>query len=341
MNKERLGQVFTPLNIVKKMVNLITFINPNLVLEPSSGTGNFYFELIKKYDNVIGVEIDQNIAHKGALVKSYFETKFKADVIIGNPPYVEFKNIYQKPQSNILVHKPNLFHFFLQKALDDLNDNGELIWIVSSSIFTNSSAKELNKKIFHDFSITYWEQMPENIWQNAAVPTAIVKIVKQKNHPQKLDYFLSNGKIIFGNRVMSIADVVIKVGGASGFKNNLSSGPIDLVDSQTERTKQTIKITYEPKKWIRPVPKAPKNFKYMIFVNTKTRNKHPFYMLENLKQNEFIHYDAAVLAIYTFSNINETKDLMDKLNNFDWEKAGIKKDGRFHFSQSILHAMLC
>ncbi|MDC8917003.1 N-6 DNA methylase [Metamycoplasma hyosynoviae] len=48
--KKLLGQVFTPQFIVEKMINLISIKNPNLILEPSSGTGNFYFELIKKYD---------------------------------------------------------------------------------------------------------------------------------------------------------------------------------------------------------------------------------------------------------------------------------------------------
>ncbi|MDD7837458.1 N-6 DNA methylase [Metamycoplasma hyosynoviae] len=48
--KKLLGQVFTPQFIVEKMINLISIKNPNLISEPSSGTGNFYFELIKKYD---------------------------------------------------------------------------------------------------------------------------------------------------------------------------------------------------------------------------------------------------------------------------------------------------
>ncbi|MDC8900330.1 N-6 DNA methylase [Metamycoplasma hyosynoviae] len=64
--KKLLGQVFTPQFIVEKMINLISIKNPNLILEPSYGTGNFYFELIKKYDknNVKAIEIDKKIAHK-------------------------------------------------------------------------------------------------------------------------------------------------------------------------------------------------------------------------------------------------------------------------------------
>lgn len=52
-NKEFMGQVFTPSLIVDKMINLITINNPKLILEPSSGTGNFFFKLQKKYKNML------------------------------------------------------------------------------------------------------------------------------------------------------------------------------------------------------------------------------------------------------------------------------------------------
>nr|WP_272457848.1 N-6 DNA methylase [Mycoplasma bradburyae] len=45
MNKELLGQVFTPKTIVDKMINLITISEPQLVLEPSSGSGIFIMNL--------------------------------------------------------------------------------------------------------------------------------------------------------------------------------------------------------------------------------------------------------------------------------------------------------
>ncbi|MDE5545570.1 MAG: N-6 DNA methylase [Malacoplasma sp.] len=340
MNKEFLGQVFTPDHIVNKMINLITITNPVLVLEPSSGNGNFYYELKRKYKNVIGIEIDEKVAHKNAVIKSFFDTKFKPDVIIGNPPYVEFKNIKNRPHTNYLIHKPNLFHFFLEKSISDLLDNGEIIWIVASNIFTNSSARKLNKEIYDNFSITYWEEVSENVWDGASVPTAILKLIKTKNHPNKIDYFFSNGKIIFGSFLKINSKTEIKVGGASGFNSSLEKGNVEFVISSTERTKKTIFIKYEPYKWIRPVPKPPKNFTFMIFVNCKTRKKNPFYILENLKKGEFINYDASVLCIYTFSTRKNALDLLNKLNAYDWVKAGIKKDGRYHFSQSILKAIL-
>ncbi|WP_027121132.1 Eco57I restriction-modification methylase domain-containing protein [Mycoplasma leonicaptivi] len=340
LDKNKLGQVFTPEFIVDKMLNLISKANPNLILETSSGSGNFYFKLIKKYKNVVGIEIDEKIAHKGAIIDSYFNTNYKADVIIGNPPYVKFNNIENRPESKLLIHKPNLFHYFLEKALKDLTENGELIWIVPSNIFTNTSGKNLNKIINENFSITHWEQVKENIWHDASIPTAIIKIIKAKNHPEKIDYIFSEGKIIFGSFIKSDQKIIIKVGGASGFNSYLEKGDTEFIDSTTERTKLTKFIKYEPQKWIRPVPKSPENFTYTIFVNCKTRKINPFYILERIPYGMFVNYDASVLCIYTFSSKNQAKDLCNKLNSHDWELAGIKKDGRYHFSQSILKAII-
>lgn len=298
MNKKNLGQVFTPTFIVKKMIDLITIKNPELILEPSSGNGKFYNELIKKYTNVVGVEIDKTIAHENAVIKSFFDTNYNPDVCIGNPPYVDFKNININIKSDFLIHKPNLYLYFLEKALNDLKNNGELIWIVPASVFITSSSSKLNKIIFENYSITYFELIPENIWENASVPTAIIKIVKNKDHKDKIDYFFSNGKILFGKKPNLPKNLIVKVGGASGFNSKLEEGNVPFVVSFTERNKELKKIKYEPKQWIRAVPKPPKDFTYQIFVNCKTRSNKPFYLLDNQKPKQFINYDASVLCLF-------------------------------------------
>ncbi len=340
MDKKYLGQVFTPKSIVNRMIELISIDKPELILEPSSGSGNFYNELIKKYNNVIGVEIDQTIAHENAIIDSYFNTNYKPDVIIGNPPYVDFKNIIDPPKSDILFHKPNLYFFFLEKALNDLKVNGELIWIIPAAIFTTSSANVLNKIIFENYSITHFELIPENVWDNASVPTAIVKIVKAKNHKNKLNYFFSNGKILFGEKPNLPKDIIVKVGGASGFNSNLENGDTPFVVSHTERTHKLNNIKYEPDKWIRAVPKPPKEFTYQIFVNCKTRNKKPFYILDFQKENHFINYDAAVLCLFVNTDKAHTIEIIKELNNIDWISMGVKRDGRYHFTQSVLAAII-
>lgn len=69
-----------------------------------------------------------------------------------------------------------------------------------------------------------------------------------------------------------------------------------------------------------------------IYVNTKTRNKKPF----------FIHscnaYDGSVLAIFPKFEVNSRflQELCIRLNDIDWEELGFVCDGRFLFSQRSL-----
>ncbi|WP_407942408.1 Eco57I restriction-modification methylase domain-containing protein [Metamycoplasma gateae] len=153
-----------------------------------------------------------------------------------------------------------MYMFFVEKALKDLKENGELIFIVPNSLLTNTSNKNIIKNIFDNYSITYWELIPENVWENASVSTAIIKIVKCKNHPEKLKYYFNNGKIFFGSKIKWDQKIEVKVGGASRFNFLLQPGKSEFVFSETERTGKTKFINYEPEKCIRPVPKSPSNF---------------------------------------------------------------------------------
>ena len=80
-----------------------------------------------------------------------------------------------------------------------------------------------------------------------------------------------------------------------------------------------------------------KNEMPRIYVNTKTRNKKPF----------FLHpckaYDGSILAIFPKFKVDSImlQNLCDKLNNTDWRELGFVCDRRFLFSQrSLENAML-
>ena len=344
-NIKKTGQVFTPLNIVKKMIKLVT-IKPNSVLEPSSGTGRFFFELIKHFDNVTAIELDETIAHKGSIRGDFFDDKEKYDLIIGNPPYVDYKEIVRKPFDTKLNHKPNLYIMFLERSLKKLNKDGEIVFIIPTTWLTATSSKSLIVEIFNNYSIQHFEVIPENVWENASVTTAIVKIKKGTNH-SKIDYYMSkNNKIIMGKRpnINLKGDITINVGGASGnntlYKKKYKDST-NFVISSTERTGELQPMRYYPvvKDWVRKVPNPPKKFKYQIFVNMKTRKKEPFYTLEQ-KSGEPILFDGGVLSIYCDFSKKDTQELKNTLNKLNWEKMGVYTNGRFHFTQSLLKSVL-
>ena len=145
-----LGQVFTPEHIVSKMVGLIK--NGNSILEPSCGDGIFLKYLTNK--NITGIEFDAQYCPINALNIDFFDYDIsnKFDTIIGNPPYIAGKNIINstlsKINSNLITHgKSNLYLYFIEKCINHLTENGELIFITPREFIKTTSSIKLNNFI--------------------------------------------------------------------------------------------------------------------------------------------------------------------------------------------------
>lgn len=69
-----------------------------------------------------------------------------------------------------------------------------------------------------------------------------------------------------------------------------------------------------------------------IYVNTKTRNKKPFFL------HKCNAYDGSILAIFPKFKVDYAilQELCDKLNNTNWQELGFVCNGRFLFSQRSL-----
>ena len=67
-----------------------------------------------------------------------------------------------------------------------------------------------------------------------------------------------------------------------------------------------------------------------VYVNTKTRRKHPFFV------HECPHYDGSVMAIFPRHRGVDVHQLAAALNNVDWDDLGFVCDGRFLFTQRSL-----
>lgn len=73
-----------------------------------------------------------------------------------------------------------------------------------------------------------------------------------------------------------------------------------------------------------------------IYVNTKTRNKKPFFL------HSCNAYDGSILAIFPKFKVDSTmlQKICDKLNNTDWQEISFVYDGRFLFSQRSLENVM-
>ncbi|MDX1904525.1 MAG: class I SAM-dependent methyltransferase, partial [Thermonemataceae bacterium] len=325
MNVKTLGQVFSPDFIVDRMIGLIQ--NKGSILEPSCGDGAF---LGKLPNHTTAIEIDSTVAPKNALVIDFFDfpTNHKFDTIIGNPPYVRYQDIddntKNKLDKTLFDERSNLYLFFIQKAINHLNKNGEIIFITPRDFLKATSSIKLNQFIYQNGTIThYFDLGDEKIFKGFNPNVAIWRFQKDnfsRITNQNKIFTLNNGQLLFLSKKYNVpfsSLFFVKVGAVSGADEvftNEEFGNMEFVCSKTHKTKQTKKMifnTYHPyleqfknKLINRKIKKFNEKNWFMwgrnhfiseqprIYVNTKTRNKKPFFT------HDCKNYDGSILALF-------------------------------------------
>jgi adenine-specific DNA-methyltransferase len=368
-NTEVLGQVFTPDEIVIRMLELRQ--NYGSIMEPSCGNGAFWERI--KSQNAIGIEIDSHWCPLDCLNLDFFkyQTIFKFATIIGNPPYVAGKNI--DPQIRIGLKeyfhfKTNLYVHFIDKCLDHLNETGELIFITPRDFIKLTTAKPLNDRLFSEGSITHWYECGEkSLFKGKTAPNLVIWRFA-KNAPKET--LTNNGirRFINTNGILSFAidehnvrlgDLFdIRVGGVTGADEIFvhPDGNIEIVCSETLQTGKTRRVycdicdDYIRSHKDRLINRGIKKFseanwwrwgrglyvsdRPRIYVNCKTRHPSPFFL------HRCNNFDGAVLALFPKTEMSLER-ACTILNSLNWNELGFKYDGRFMFShKSLSNALL-
>ena len=155
-----LGVVYTPPKVVDFMVSLVEPCKDRLrVLEPACADAPFLRAFSDRYGShheFVGVEIDSDRLSKARGCFSnadFLETDFllwdsdvKFDVVIGNPPYgiigdashypihvlKDRKSLYRQ-RSQTWRGKYNIYGLFIERAVELLEDGGQLVFVVPAS----------------------------------------------------------------------------------------------------------------------------------------------------------------------------------------------------------------
>ena len=161
--KKNEGIYFTPNNIIKKIIDYVLDIKPDIetILEPSCGSCQFIDYLNEKGKNsIVGIEKNSIIYNSISIIKKnsiiinadfldyHFETSF--DLIIGNPPYFVIpKKTVDKKYLSLFDGRPNIYILFIIKSFELLNDNGILALVLPTNflncIYYNKLRKHLSK----------------------------------------------------------------------------------------------------------------------------------------------------------------------------------------------------
>ncbi|WP_435415033.1 Eco57I restriction-modification methylase domain-containing protein [Polaribacter aestuariivivens] len=202
----RLYSFFTPIWLCEVMYKLAIKNGFNeatgKILEPATGTGNF-LKVLKNPKNCTAFELDKlncQIAKKrvpeATFYNNYFETAFLKeprfslvinekkegkptwlnnypfDLVIGNPPYGKYKNMYSTYFRNLKFKQVEMF--FMYQSMRLLKPGGLLVFISASSFMRNNDTYKYEKEMigkYADFVDAY--RMPK-VFKNTAVPTDIL-----------------------------------------------------------------------------------------------------------------------------------------------------------------------
>jgi adenine-specific DNA-methyltransferase len=159
------------------------------ILEPSAGAGDLVKILEKTRPlSIDAVELDESIdsvCETQLHFSNFFDYIAEKDNtyagIIGNPPYVAWKDV--ESGTKVLAaetkkkysDKCNLYYLFIDRCIDLLSPDGELVFIVPKEWLYTSSAEPLRKKIKETGRLTHIVDCGEDkLFADADVPAIII-----------------------------------------------------------------------------------------------------------------------------------------------------------------------
>src|ERR1700722_7916971 len=273
LNVETFGQVFTQDHTVDFILGFRK--TKGSTLEPSCGAG----AISNKIQNCIAIELDENVKPAYALHMDFFEFEItnKFNSIVGNPPFVKYKdfsNLTKKLIENnhynkLFDERSNLYLFFIYKCILHLEDGGELIFINPREFLKATSAIKLNNYLFEQGTITDIVDLGDARLFGNFTPNCVIWRFEKGNRSKKTNYATAslidnkiilnsqeerefkntNGQLMFVKTKCTVPfkDLFyVKVGGVSGadklFAN--AKGNKKFVNSKTVSTGKTKKFFY-------------------------------------------------------------------------------------------------
>ncbi|MDR5590492.1 DUF7149 domain-containing protein [Christiangramia sp. SM2212] len=126
------------------------------------------------------------------------------DVVIGNPPYVNFRDLKEKDEKKFLLAKydtseyqSDLFILFIQLGFKLLEGKGEFCFIVPNSLTNNLNNSKIRKFILSTSKINFLIDTPIGVFPDATVDTIVLSTSLPKIEGNLINCLISNDQQIF------------------------------------------------------------------------------------------------------------------------------------------------
>jgi len=183
IDKKKQGIFFTPKFIREQLINRVlkyftTSSSKLMILEPSMGSGEFIDDMLHHFPNSHITGVEKNVHIYDSYINNderlklinddFLNTELDTyDIIIGNPPYFQVKNITNYPQ---VSGKIDIYILFILKSLSLLKKDGYLLFVVPRTFINTISYNNTRKYIVDnytivdiiDFSNDNWIQTKQN-----------------------------------------------------------------------------------------------------------------------------------------------------------------------------------
>jgi len=187
------GQYMTPKSLRQELLNNIKLWPGIRVLDPACGTGEFLRDVLDREPtaHVVGWDADEKIlVYARELVpEGTFECRDALDlfflepfdVVIGNPPYFQFRasEPVRKYFSDVISGRPNIFSLFFKVGFENLKVDGQLGFVVPPSMNNGAYFNSLRSYI-HSVGAIEFLKVFSDPFQFADAQTAVQLMVVRK-----------------------------------------------------------------------------------------------------------------------------------------------------------------
>ena len=222
------------------------------------------------------------------------------DVIIGNPPYVRSRSLFEEKEKEYFInqyatssYQLDLYKLFIEKSCKIINSLGCMSFITPSVFLINEYDKPLRKFLLNNYNLSIIANTDENIFDDASVKTVVFVIDKKHNISSKINFFkIAKSEFIFEKQVLQ--DVFVKQDYLINEKINSNS--LEIINKL--RRIKFLDNFYEVKNGV-------KVRKELLFDKAVDDNYKPFILGKNIfpyfnsYDNIFIHYKIENEKLYS------------------------------------------